>query len=273
MVKNIVNGSTISSIDSRLKNIQLTNDLIQLTVLDTRFTIVNQSGHSTILPSTLGDVNDSGNTNFLMESTATTLDIVSTDDEDGAGTFTGINVLVIQGLDQNLNEITDVVVLNGLTPVTSNLSFRTMNLALAAAGGTPGSGCIGDITISGTVGGQVFGKLIVDDTTCEVGRFTVPTGKRWMISSGLFNGGVGADMVFKAEVTAPGAFPISIGEFYIGGGQVDNTASISNIFLEAGTLFKYRGFTVSGSPSTRKINLSIVGVLATIEAWDSLLIN
>lgn len=205
-----------------------------------------------------------------MPATATTLEIVSTSDEDGAGTFTGINVIVVQGLDGSLDELTEVIALSGTTPVTTINSYRAMNLSIAAAGGTPGSGAVGEITITSSIGGIIFGKYLVTDTSCEVGRYTVPNGKRLLVTSAVFNGGPGGDMTVVLEVTTLGGFPVSLSELYLGS-QFSHTGGLSSVFLEGGTTFKYRGFTNSGNPSTRKLNVNLIGTLASIEDWDSVM--
>jgi len=190
---------------------QRTNDLDNIHIVDSRFQKIIQSGHTTLLNSTLSDLNDSGNTNWLMPDTATTLSVVSTSAEDGVA-GDGIITLLLQGLDQNFNEITDLITMNGVGAVTSVNSYRALNLAVGLSCGTPGSGAVGTITISATTGGQVFGKFLVDDTTCEVGRYTVPAGKKFLGYSLLINGGKGSDVTLELEVTIPGRMPISLGE-------------------------------------------------------------
>lgn len=252
---------------NRLKNIF--SDIKQRPVTDPRFTNVNHSGHTTILPATKGDVNDSGNANFIMPATATTLELVSTSLEDGAGTFTGVLAIFIDGLDQNFNILQEVIALNGTSVVTTTGSYRTINRSIAVAGGIPGSGAVGVITISATTGGQIFGKYIVDDTSSEVGRYTVPSGYRLLITATLYNGGDGGDMTITGELTLPGAYPISLSDFYVGS-QFDNTGGLSFFYLEAGSMFKFRGFTNSGSPATRKLSAVIIGIQAKIEDWNSI---
>ena len=66
------------------------------------------------------------------------------------------------GLDQNWDEVTESINLDGTTPVTTVNSYRDMNLANGLFGGTPGSGAVGVITVSATTGGQVFGKFLVN---------------------------------------------------------------------------------------------------------------
>ena len=267
-MKNIYNElRRHTDIVETLKKQILLSDFTQMNVLDSRFTSQIISAHTTTLDTTRTDINNTANLNWLMPATATTLDFVSTSTEDG-GAGAGITFLAVFGLDQNLNEITDFVALNGTTTVTSNLSFRAMNLALAVAGGTPGSGAVGIVSITATTGGQAFGNFLVDETGAEPGRYTVPNGKRLLLTGTVYNGGDGADMTLIPEITILGGFPFSVGNNYISGliTQLGNT----NLFLDAGTTFKWRGFTNSGSPGTRKLNISLLGQLATNEVWATI---
>ncbi len=160
-----------------------------LHVTDSRFQKIAQSGHTTLLNATISDLNDSINANFQVEATATLLTFVSTSIQDSffLGGATGITSVLIQGLDQNLNEITDVIPMNGTVPINSNLAFRTINIGVGLTGGTPSGGAIGMITITKAGGGQEFGRFVVGDTTCEVGRYTVKAGYRFLGTSIVFS--------------------------------------------------------------------------------------
>lgn len=53
--------------------------------------------------------------------------IVSDDDEDGAGTQTGILTVKVSGIDGDYNAISEVVTLNGTTPVTLQNKYLAIN--------------------------------------------------------------------------------------------------------------------------------------------------
>ena len=61
---------------------QRTSNLENLHVFDNRFTKEITSGHTTLLNATVSDLNDSGNVNWIMPGTATTLSVVSTSIQD-----------------------------------------------------------------------------------------------------------------------------------------------------------------------------------------------
>lgn len=239
-----------------------------LHIYDTRFSKVFQTGHTTTLNATLSDINDSGNTNWLMPSTATTLDLVSTSAQDGIG-GSGLQLLIIQGLGQNFEEIQDIVALNGTTTVTTINSYRAMNLCVALTGGTPGSGSDGEITITATTGGQVWGKYLTNETTCEVGRYTVPKGKKLLGTHFWLNGGNGTNATVRIEVTFPNRLPISAGETYVSQGFF-NFEGAAPFLLNEGETIKLRGFYNSGGSGARRCGVTIIGQLASEQTFDSL---
>ena len=276
--KNVLQNQRLNLAESRFEDsvvnqivqAQRTSNLNQLPIIDSRFSSINLSGHSTTLASQIVDINDTGNTNWLLPAAATTLSIVSSSGADG-GAGAGISAILLQGLDVNLDPIIDVIVMNGSTPVISNLPFRSMHLAIALSGGTPGSGAVGIIDISSTFDASIWATFRVNDTAAETGRFVVPNGTRFLFTGLILNSGPDGDMTLVNELTVPGQLPISLGDVYLGS-NVTPIAQLNSQFLQAGYVFKFRAKTTSGSPATRKINASMYGVLGSIEAWDSIMI-
>ena len=251
-----------------INNLQRTNDLDILPVIDNRFTKLIQSGHTTLLNATLSDINDSGNTNWIMPATSTTLSIVSTSVSDG-GVGSGISSLLLVGLDQNFNEIQEVIVTNGTTPVISTLLYRALNVSIGLSVGTPGSGAWGIISLTSTTDSSVWGRYVVDDTTCEVGRWTCPKDKKLIGLSVVTNPGKGADTTFILEITTPGLMPVSFGKLFPSAG-FSNYINITSRFLVEGETVKARGYYNSGGSGVRYIAISFNGVFATVADWESL---
>jgi hypothetical protein len=267
--KNLFNNATNEESVENLEKILLWQDMRALPSIDSRFTAINSAGHSNVLTSVFQDINDSGNINWIMPASAETLSIVSDSIQDNIGIGgTGLHILALQGLDTNLNAIVDVVVLNGTTPVNSNLQFRSMHLAIAVAGGTPGSGAAGTITISG--GGQNWGRLLEDATAAETSRIVVPTDYKYLVIGSYLTGAIGTDTTVRSEATLLGAFPISLAEVLVGPGPTfaDNFAFI---FFDAGTLVKFRGFTNSGNPASRKVTVTINLIGALVTDWEKIM--
>lgn len=232
------------------------------------FEKIFQTGHTTTLNSTLSDINDSGNDNWLMPATATTLEIVSTSAQDGiAGD--GLQLILIRGLGENFEELQDVIVMNGTTPVTTINSYRAMNLCIALTGGIPGSGAVGEITISATTGGQVFGKYLINETTSEVGRYTVPKGKQLLGTHFWLNGGKDTNATIRIELSIPTRLPISVGETYVSQGFF-NFEGAAPFLINEGETIKLRGFYNSGGSGSRKCNVTIIGQIASNQSFDNM---
>ena len=245
----------------------------QIAFFDSRFLHINQTGHTTTLPATLSDVNDSGNANWLIPATATTLSVISSSPQDSlfiAGS--GLQILFFEGLDQNLDEIVEVVLLNGTTPAVTALSFRALNTAIAVGGGTPGSGAAGIIDITSSTDASNWGRFLVNDTAAPGGRYTVPRGHQMAIGGLIFNPGREADMTITNEITPEGGFPLNFGESYLAETHLE-IGGISFLPVPEGTTFKFRGFTNSGNPSQRKVGMVLEAIVASNETWASLLVQ
>jgi hypothetical protein len=262
-----------SRFETSVSTLQRGASVIAIQALDPRFSITNDTGHRTDLDDVLSDVNESGNDNWLTPSVATTLSVVSTSPDDFVAGGSGLQVLLIQGLDGSFDPILELVFLFGTTPVITSLSFRAVSLIIAVAGGTPGSGAAGRIDVSSTTDSTVWATAIINSSSMELGRITIPNTIRYGFRATMQNGGVDADMTVNVTVEPLGGFPFSIGEGYIGGGTIDVVNLNSFTYLDAGTTIRWRAFTNSGSPTQRKINCTFFGTFATEEAWDSLIIE
>jgi len=78
-----------------------------------------------LVKDTLEDVWTVGGTKKYLTS-AETITVVSTDSEDSS-TGGGARILFLEGLDENLNVISEEIILQGLAPVESVLSYLRIN--------------------------------------------------------------------------------------------------------------------------------------------------
>jgi len=116
-----------------------------------------------------------GSANFVYPTTAATASVVSdeTTDDDGD---TGARTVLLQGLDNDYNIITETVTMDGTNPVTTDASFlRIFRMSVETAGSS--EGCDGTITAS--IGGNVQATIDpeYDNQTLQA-AYTVPAGKR-----------------------------------------------------------------------------------------------
>ena len=242
-------------------------DNIHLT--DSAFTPINAPGHTTNLDTQLVDINEATDL-WFNKSIASTLTIVSTSANDASPSGSGLRTIFIDGLDTNLDIITETIILNGLTPVITINSYKAIRTIIALSGGTIGGGCEGIITFDSVADGLNWCRMVVGDSTCETGRITIPNGYRFLLTHLFYNAGPSADITVKVSIQVELEFPFSLGELYLGSGDF-STVIGPPIFIEAGTTFKFVGFSNTSPGSKRKINASFQGQLALIEDWTRVL--
>ena len=93
---------------------------------------------------------------------------------------TGANTILIQGLDENYNEIEETVTLNGQTQVATQLSYLRVYRSYVTLAGSDGtSGGTISIASSGATGGvpdgTVYASLALGNQT-QIAAYTVPAG-------------------------------------------------------------------------------------------------
>lgn len=90
--------------------------------------------------------------------------------------------VIIEGLDSNYNEISEIVALNGTTPVVSGLSFFRINNLTIASGNN-----VGNITVSN--GGTTYGFIEAGFGTHQAIVYTVPAGYSLYVMQAHFTSG------------------------------------------------------------------------------------
>lgn len=255
--------TTANLFDNSLLN-RITNNFDYMHLIDPAFTAVNAPGHTVNLDTILTDINEATDP-WLNKSSASTLSIESTSiqDEDGG---TGLFTLFIDGLDDSLDIVTEIVTLTGTVAAITSNSYKALRNVIALSGGTPGSGAVGTITFDSVADSLNWCTMLPGDTTCETGRLTIPNGYRFLLTHLFYNAGPSADITIKVSVQVGTGFPISAGELYLGSGDF-STVIGPPTFIEAGTTFKFVGFSNSGPGTKRKINASFQGQLALISDW------
>jgi hypothetical protein len=127
--------------------------------------------------------------NFIAE----TLTVVSSSAEDAVGS-TGAHTLQLLGLDQNGLEISEIVTLTGLTPVTTTQAFwRCSRNTVLSAGSARVN--IGEITVAASVTtANVFSVMPVRTNRTSICAFTIPAAyygviRYWTCSASRSQGG------------------------------------------------------------------------------------
>ena len=105
---------------------------------------------------------------------ASTMELLSSSANDTAA-GTGCRSVLTQGLDGNFNQISEIVVPNGVSTVALVNSYLVINNSTCITAGT-GNVNAGNITTRRTSAGSQQGYILAGAGTSRMGRFTVPAG-------------------------------------------------------------------------------------------------
>lgn len=117
--------------------------------------------------------------NYVWLDSAVTMFVSSTSAND-SGTGTGARTILIQGLDEDYNEIEETITLNGQTQVATQLSYlRVYRAFVTLAGSNEGTSGVIYIGSSGATGGvpnsTVYASISIGNQT-QIAAYTVPAG-------------------------------------------------------------------------------------------------
>jgi len=119
--------------------------------------------------------------NYTFPSVASTMTLSSS----SAGDTT--QSVLISGLDSNYAEISEVLTLNGQTPVTSTKSFFRVNDMLVVTDSPVGNLYFGTGTVTAGVPANVYGFIFSGDNSMMCATYTVPAGHTLYILGGSVN--------------------------------------------------------------------------------------
>ena len=118
---------------------------------------------------------------------------VSSSSANDTSAGTGARTIVVQGLDANYNEVTEIVTMNGQTAVTMIASLLRVNYAYVATAGSGNSAAgniyIGTGTVTSGVPATVYDIIKLDYNNTTTGSYTIPAGYTAYMSQGLFSTG------------------------------------------------------------------------------------
>lgn len=131
--------------------------------------------------------------NYAWIDNAVTMFVSSSSVNDASG-GTGANTIIIQGLDEDYNEIEETIVLNGQTQVATQLSYLRVYRAFVTLAGSSGtSGGTIYIGSSGATGGvpngTVYANLGLGNQT-QIAAYTVPAGYTLYLDDINFTAGI-----------------------------------------------------------------------------------
>lgn len=118
---------------------------------------------------------------------------VSSSNANDTAAGTGARTVVIQGLDENYNQVSETVTLSGQTEVLTQNSYLRINYMYVASAGSTKSAAgdiyIGTGTVTSGVPATVYNLIKFNYNNTITGHYTVPAGYTAYLSQGLFSTG------------------------------------------------------------------------------------
>jgi hypothetical protein len=123
------------------------------------------------------------NTTYVFPTAAVDLQVVSNNAND-SGNGTGARTIRIEGLDTDYEVISDVITLNGITPVAVPKPYLRVNFTTVLTSGTLNANA-GAIVVRTVVGGNILSTIPLSGVSTGIGMgvgttavYTVPKGSR-----------------------------------------------------------------------------------------------
>lgn len=199
---------------------------------------------------------------YPFQAAATKLEILSASANDTAA-GTGARAFTLNGLDANYNVISEVLTMNGTTPVQTVNSYLRVNGLLIASGGS-GQVNAGDVTLRVTGAGATQAIARAGYGYAKQAIYTVPLGFTFLVTDLLFEcGGTGTGSVIQFSFTRMNA--------------VNGTIQTTNEYL-AGPLFPVQRSVIVGALVPQQTTLTtrvkvVTGTIDGFAAFEGILID
>ena len=130
---------------------------------------------------------DCGTGLYTYPAAASVMKVSSAHADDDAATGEGAHTVQVWGLDANYEEITDTVTMDGLVAsLTINSYIRIHKVQVITAGtqlDNAGQIYVGTGNLTNGVPDNIFGSILADHNSSNIGRYTIPAGHRGYITS------------------------------------------------------------------------------------------
>jgi len=139
---------------------------------------------------------------YVWPVAAQRMNVVSTSSSDDLGS-TGVEKVMIVGLDGSYTEISEEVTLDGVVDVLTTASFLRVNSCYVTQVGTA-EAAVGAITVKNVGNTITYSGISVGNTTCRQMIYTVPIGKSLYVTSINVASGAGGNAVkLNAVIMTP----------------------------------------------------------------------
>lgn len=169
------------------------------------WTVWNKFGYNETVDTAASEIIAEFGGTFTPLTTGSTLTIVSASTADDNGS-TGANSIVIYGVDSSWKEQTEVITMDGQTPVVTTTTWLGINrVAIYLCGSAKKN--VGKITITATTGGSIQATIPATEGTTQQCIFFVPAKKLFLpdwisINAIKLSGGAKPEVNIKGYVYA-----------------------------------------------------------------------
>lgn len=144
-----------------------------------------------------------GTSDMIYPTAAETWEIVSTSANDTIAVGSGAQVVLVNSLDENYLEQSQIVFLNGTTPVTlAGTHIRPAGAVVVGSGATQGNE--GDIVISDTITGNPRQYILQGKAGSQDSHYTCPDGKSILSLKNIFSVNKDSDFTAGGVLIPPG---------------------------------------------------------------------
>lgn len=176
-----------------------------MSVSDNRTTVSDYISCSSLNISTgvtFQNVSSVGGNNFDYDYINGKCNIVSSSASDGI-LGTGIRSILLSGLDSNFDPITEIIVLNGITSVTSTNNFQRINHTTILTSGDTHHAA-GDITCSSVnFPTNIHFKILASSCDANINRYCIPNGHTGAIGNASLSSGSADEVLVRIYIHSP----------------------------------------------------------------------
>lgn len=207
------------------------------------------AGGHTPTPATNTDVWEGAGL-YPFQASATKLEILSASANDAVA-GTGARTVTLQGLDANFNAVSEVLTMNGVTPVQTQFSYLRVNDLRVTTAGSGGQNA-GDVTLRVTGAGATQGIMRALYGYAKTAIYTVPTGFTLLVTGLLFGvGGTGnaVSVVFSFTRITPAGLVTTTNEYNANPATPIQREPIEGAMVASQTSLTTRITTINGVPT------------------------
>lgn len=147
-----------------------------------------------------------GDAAYTYQTSEAVVKVSSTDDTNDKAGGTGALTVKVYGLDESLAEVSETVTLTGQTAVTTTQAFyrvfRAKVLTAGSGGANAGTIWIGTGTVTGGVPATKYAAISPTRNQTLMSMYTVPAGKRFVLTDIFMTTGGSATSVITARLVA-----------------------------------------------------------------------